>query len=146
MKSRYTISRPVFAILPALAVLALALAPAAPLSAQESDADMLRQVFENQPPVTAAEVPVALEILAASKKDSPPEETLALGAKAGMDERRVMFVTSKLMAAFLMLKLGSTAEATGEQMRTPLAVPTPEELDVLRPHMDAMATIMELNQ
>ncbi|MDR1036521.1 MAG: hypothetical protein LBT40_08110 [Deltaproteobacteria bacterium] len=119
------------------AVLAAALAAllcASGLAAQ--DVPFPGQIFGGgQPPVTEADVPAGLELLAAIHADSERSELTAIGKRHGMDEARTVYVYTKFAAAYLLLEPGSLPEETvAESLGSRNFLPTPAELDVMRAH------------
>jgi hypothetical protein len=149
MKSRITAPRAVPALLAALALASLATSAA--LFAQEAaeseppitDHAQSEEIFQNQPPLTDADVLVAIEILAASATGSGPDVTLPIGERAGMDPRRVMYCTTRVMAGYLMSLPEATPEEIAERFGSPLVIPTPAEIEVIKPHLQAMGLIMQ---
>ncbi|MDR1081382.1 MAG: hypothetical protein LBQ79_10585 [Deltaproteobacteria bacterium] len=116
------------------AALALALAlpllsPAA-LSAQGLDP----AIFEGQGPVTLADVPAALAALRELTGERPdPARLEAIAREHGTTQARLAFLTIKFQGgAALLAPDGPTAAQLEADAGTPLAIPTPAELEVIR--------------
>jgi hypothetical protein len=112
------------------------------LSAQDETVPP-EEIFKDQPPLTEAEALVGVEILAISATDAGPEVTGPIGERAGMDQRRVIYVTSKLMAAFMMSAINMTPQAVAEHFGSPLVIPTDEELVIANRHVEALKTLLD---
>ncbi|MDR1037935.1 MAG: hypothetical protein LBT40_15635 [Deltaproteobacteria bacterium] len=119
----------------ALAVAAFALASAGHLAATPIPGDWLNDaVFENQPPPAASDLPAAREFLTLSGDEPTTEQAREAARKHGSGDRRLAFVTAKLMAGVVLLAdVDVTCAQLAEQMGSELAQPTDAELEVMRP-------------
>ncbi|MDR1315101.1 MAG: hypothetical protein LBQ12_15780 [Deltaproteobacteria bacterium] len=121
------------ASLAAALALALALASLAPspLSAQD---DPYTEAFRGQAHITEADVPAALELIRAMREDASAEEVAAVGLRYGYDEARVAFVATKFSTGLMMLAEDNplSREEVAAMTGSPLGVPTPAELEVIR--------------
>ncbi|MDR1042087.1 MAG: hypothetical protein LBR80_18340 [Deltaproteobacteria bacterium] len=138
MRKPFPGSRPLPPVLAAAALALAAFTPFAHLLAQE----LPPETFENQPPLTAEEAEAGMEILKASMADVDESVVEWIAAKAGMDDARTMYVTTKMMAGFLLTVPGATEEDIAASLGTPDALPTAAERVLVEPHLDAIRLMM----
>jgi hypothetical protein len=112
---------------------------AAPLAAELDPA-----MFEGQPPLTRDDVPAALDCLQEMKNDEPrPERMADIAAMHGVTVERLAYLSARFMTgAALLMDGGPTREEIVEQAGTPLALPTPDELEVIRGALDDILQII----
>jgi hypothetical protein len=126
----------------ALAALLFLSFPASPASAQQAQQGQQRQgppplppeVFKDQLPVTAADMPLAVDLLKAGRSGGATDKAIEeLARKHGADPYRAAFVASRFGAGLLMLSNPNITPARiAEIYGTPLAVPAPAELEMIR--------------
>ncbi|MDR1081378.1 MAG: hypothetical protein LBQ79_10565 [Deltaproteobacteria bacterium] len=106
--------------------------PATP--AQTSGPTVPEEVFRDQPPVTSGDVPAVIEFLELARTGSPTEDGVrAIAERHGFDDSRLAYVTTKFMAGMILLApQPPPSEDVARLMGTPLALPNPEELEVVR--------------
>ncbi|MDR1037941.1 MAG: hypothetical protein LBT40_15665 [Deltaproteobacteria bacterium] len=121
-------------------VLAVWLLSPVPLSAQGIDPALL----ENQPPLTQADVPAALAALREMNNDSPdPARMEAIATEHGITQERLGFLIVKFVSgAALLSPDGPSAAELETQAGTPLAIPTPEEMEVIRGAFDQIVDVL----
>ncbi|MDR1037934.1 MAG: hypothetical protein LBT40_15630 [Deltaproteobacteria bacterium] len=110
--------------------LALALASAPPLSAQGPPPF----IYDDQPPVTQADVPAALEFLrAVGSGDPTPDDMHEIAVRHNLTDQRLAFIGTKFMTGILMLvPNGPSREDIIKNAGSPLAVPNAAELEIVR--------------
>jgi hypothetical protein len=125
---------------PSRAALTAALAIASALAAQPlgaQDVPFPDEIFRTQPPVTEADVPAALELLAAISADSDRAGLTAIGKRHGLDEARTVYVYTKFSAGFLLLEPAPMSEdAVAEQTGSRRFLPSADELAVMKAHSE----------
>ncbi|MDR1313856.1 MAG: hypothetical protein LBQ12_09205 [Deltaproteobacteria bacterium] len=111
--------------------LAAAIAPAATLSAQEG---LNAQIFENQPPLTAADAPAAMEFMAATSGGPiQPDAVRQMAARHNITVERLFFASAKFMTGTLLLNPdGPPREEVARAIGNPRAIPDDAELEVVR--------------
>jgi type IV pilus biogenesis protein CpaD/CtpE len=123
-------------------------------SQQEPATGSVEDIARNQPPVTAAEIPAALEFIALLNEPSETSDAdkvrLAVGmvriaTSHGMTSARLAYLQLKCTAAAATYVAGRALTADELQsIGGPLTVPTPEEEAVIRPYLDALVAAMDL--
>jgi hypothetical protein len=90
------------------------------------------ETYENQPPLTDDDVPALTEFLI--DLDGNTRRWDEIVSKYGLHERRIAYIVNKYIGGMWLLdpESGFTEESVAEYMGTPLAVPTPEELQAIR--------------
>ncbi|MDR1314269.1 MAG: hypothetical protein LBQ12_11395 [Deltaproteobacteria bacterium] len=111
-----------------LAALCLSIAPA--LAQDPGGAPP--KTYENQPPLTDADVPALTEFLI--DLDGNTRRWDEIVAKYQLEETRIAYLVNKYIGGLWLLdpNSGFTEESLAQAMKTPLAVPTAEELEVIR--------------
>ncbi|MDR1037940.1 MAG: hypothetical protein LBT40_15660 [Deltaproteobacteria bacterium] len=111
------------------------------LSAQQVDPSL----FEGQAPVTKADVPAALAAMREmGKDDMDPARMAAIAGENGITEERLAFLIIKFLSgAALLSPNGPTTSEVAAQMGSPLAVPTPDELEVIRGVYDQIVEVLK---
>jgi hypothetical protein len=92
--------------------------------------------------MTAAEAEVGMEILQASMADADEAAIEGIASKAKMDKMRSLYVTTKLMAGFLLTLPGTTEKDIAEQLGTPEALPTATERELVKPYLGTLNKMM----
>jgi hypothetical protein len=83
--------------------------------------------------VGEADLPLALDLIKAGRDGPPaPAAMEAIGRRHGVDPYRAAYVVTKFGAGLLMVWRGLSPGEAAEAFGTPLAVPTPEELEAIR--------------
>ncbi|MDR3154657.1 MAG: hypothetical protein LBW85_10420 [Deltaproteobacteria bacterium] len=135
---------PVSAVPALLAALALAVVSA--LSAPLLEAQTLTEVLTGQPALTEAEIPAALELLKAGQsQDSANQAMSTVIEQHGITQERAMYLVTKLLT-FLDLSVQPNV-SPGEvaaRFGSPLALPTPEEVETLKPHAREIFAAMDI--
>jgi hypothetical protein len=124
----------VAALLGLAAALALSLAAAPPLSAQLDPS-----IFAGQPPITLRDVPAALDAMREINKVKPDMSKMAqIARNHGTTTERLNFLVVKFIAGGALLKPdGLSAAELEKEAGTPLVIPNPDELEVIRSAMSA---------
>jgi hypothetical protein len=99
----------------------------------------LEAFFLSQPPLKASEIPAAREALRLASRDASNAQIDALAGKHGISLERLDFVVTKVSAAMVLIARPGDAEAAARAAGTRAALPTPAEMELVRPHYDALA-------
>lgn len=126
IKKNLTILLPV--ALAALAAASFCLQPAsAAAQPTAADSEAIAKLVEGQPPLTADEIQQQIDFMsaiAAGQQATPP---------GGNDPARTVYIQMKINAAFAQAtNPAMTADDVAKAYGTPAAVPTPEELELVK--------------
>jgi hypothetical protein len=126
----------------------LAVCASAPTSAYAQTASSTETILKDQPPMTEAEVPAVVEAIRfmnspAAMDPRGPEALGELANRYGMTPQRLEYVRLKTsLGVTIIVAGGLTDEEIVSVAGTALARPTPEELEVIRAHMDEIRAAM----
>ncbi|MDR1036523.1 MAG: hypothetical protein LBT40_08120 [Deltaproteobacteria bacterium] len=140
-------SRRPIPILLAVPVL-LALASASPLQAQPPRWDR-DSVFRDQAPLSDLDIPAAVELLGllnspAGRGPVREADLAEIAARHGLDSRRLRFAHLKIVAGVASMLAGDLSRSAAVELAgSPMAVPSPQELDVIRWHLPEIAAALQ---
>jgi hypothetical protein len=107
--------------------------------AQAQAPDDLEAFFASQPPLKASEIPIALDALRLVSQNASDESIDRLAARHGVSKERLDFIVTKVMASVILIARPGDAEAAAQASGARAALPTPAELELVRPHYAALA-------
>jgi hypothetical protein len=95
---------------------------------------MVEEHFRNQALITASDVPAAVELLTGIRTLASDEAMRAIGDKYGLNDDRMAYIVGKFISGAGLLSPDAhvTEESLVKQFGSPLVIPTPEELEVIR--------------
>ncbi|MDR1036526.1 MAG: hypothetical protein LBT40_08135 [Deltaproteobacteria bacterium] len=131
----------------ALAALTLLACPSL-LSAQGDDAKLPEEVFRNQTPISASDANVVIDMLNLTRTGNTNEAAVReIAQRHGYDDMRLTYVTTKFMAGMLLLSpMAPPSAEVARQLGTPLALPTPAELEAVRSVLPQLLTAAGMPQ
>ncbi|MDR1081167.1 MAG: hypothetical protein LBQ79_09475 [Deltaproteobacteria bacterium] len=132
---RNTLTFKLFSML-GLAALVLA---AAPLAAQAPAPAMPTNPFEGQAELTAADIPIAIEILEAAKTAGTDQAAMmAVYSKNNIDPMRGAYIVARTTSGVGILASNMTLEQAAEQFGGPSAVPSEAEFALIKDNEAAL--------
>ncbi|MDR1036519.1 MAG: hypothetical protein LBT40_08100 [Deltaproteobacteria bacterium] len=98
------------------------------------------ETYENQPPLTDDDIPALTEFLIDLDGNTSRWEEIV--SKYQLEETRIAYIVNKYVGGLWIIDpaSGFTEESVAEYMGTPLALPTPEELEVIRRNSEQVET------
>ncbi|MDR1079409.1 MAG: hypothetical protein LBQ79_00215 [Deltaproteobacteria bacterium] len=107
-------------------------------ASQAAAQDTVPRIFRDQPPLTRDDLPAALEIARTDFAALSEDDMTAFAARLGITRDRVMYIGIKMAAGLVLLRSGATEEQAARSFGGRAALPTPEELEVLRGAEDSI--------
>jgi hypothetical protein len=122
-----------FALTLALACLAEVYDAGAQSQTHALEGGSIESFFKSQPPLKASEIPVAMQILRMASQNASDDAIDRYAASQGVSKDRLDFVVTKVSAAVILITRPGDADAAASAAGTRAALPTPEELELVRP-------------
>jgi hypothetical protein len=116
-------------------------APAQPQAQAQAPAGELDAFFRSQPPLQADEIPVAADALRLTAQNASDDQIDRLAARHGVSKERLDFIVTKVSAAIILIARPGDADEAARAAGTREALPTPAELELVRPHYDSLAPL-----
>jgi hypothetical protein len=108
---------------------------AAAVPAQGADNPLIRG-FAAEPPMTADEIPLALDLVTVSRSpDATEEDFRVIRESFGLSEQRAAFIMTRTAAAILILDDPANRERVAAAFGTPHAVPTAGEIEMVSSYL-----------
>jgi hypothetical protein len=131
------------AALSAAALLAAPAREAAPQGLPDAERVELEALVAAEPPLTESDFPAALEILALMNGGALQPEVKGLAESLGVSWDRARFLIYRLSFSYPLLMWALDEGGMLRMYGTGAAVPSPEELEVLRAHGGEIIGIVE---
>jgi hypothetical protein len=97
--------------------------------------------FASQPPLKAEEIPIAEEVLKLAAGNASDDQIDRLAASRGVSKERLDFILTKVSAGVIMIARPDDADEAARAAGTSAALPTPAEMELIRPRYDALAPL-----
>ncbi|MDR3154656.1 MAG: hypothetical protein LBW85_10415 [Deltaproteobacteria bacterium] len=124
----------------------LALAAASLLAASALQAQNLEEVLRAQPPLTEADVSTAVALLRAAQDPAGAAAVRDVAESRGLTPERTAYLVTKLSTgAELLVRPNISRDELSTRFGTPLAIPTAEELEILRAHRAEIYEVVGLS-
>ncbi|MDR1081381.1 MAG: hypothetical protein LBQ79_10580 [Deltaproteobacteria bacterium] len=117
-----------------------------PKSSNGPPPDLDLSEFDDQPPLTRAELPGALEALREMTFSVPTAARMTeLSRKHGMTQARLIFLTFKVLSGMShLLNSGAVDDVMGDPAAFRLAVPNKAELKIIRGSLDKIVAFLSV--
>jgi hypothetical protein len=110
----------------------------APAQGQETPQGSLDAQFRAEPPLTAAEIPIAIEALRLDSRQASDSEIDRLAAANKVTKRRLDFIVTKVSAAVVLIARPQEADRVALAAGSRLALPSEAELELVRARYDEL--------